>query len=81
MTIIQRTPTSDLETRLWQHELLRDYVMELLDCTLTQADRLITLREQLETNSEMIERMQEQRRLVFARYLVEHRYLREDLLD
>lgn len=81
MFFTSRKPSSEFEAMQWQHELLRDYIMDSIDCTIEQANQLIALREQLATNSEMMERIQEQRRLVFARYLVQHRYLREDLLE
>lgn len=78
MFFIRKESLNNSTAMHWQHEVLRDYIMDLIDCTLEQADKLITLREQLEANTEMIERTQEQRRLAFARYLVEHKYLRED---
>jgi hypothetical protein len=73
--------SQELAGMQWQIELLLDYIMDTIDCTLEQANKLIALREQLAMNSEMMERVQEQRRLAFARYLVEHKYLREDVFE
>lgn len=81
MFFASRKSSFDIEALHWQHELLRDYIMDLIDCTVEQADQLIRLREQLEMNGEMIERQQERHRLAFARYLVEHKHLSEELLD
>lgn len=81
MFFTPRESINNFEAMSWQHEILRDYIMDIIDCTVEQADKLIVLREQLQANTEMMERVQEQRRLDFARYLVEHKYLREDLLN
>lgn len=77
----QRESMSNGEAIHWQHEVLRNYIIDIMGCTIEQADKLIAMREQLEANTEMIERVQEQRRLAFARYLVEHKHLHEDLLN
>jgi len=81
MFVTPQKSTNEFEAMQWQHDLLRDYIMDSIDCTPEQANQLIALREHLATNSEMMERIQEQRRLAFARYLVQHRYIREDLLN